>query len=196
MGTCRTIACTAIVKGLSLTPPTGTDKNPTCSMTNHCAFPTSECLCSCHLSAALTVPSPHPITATSSSTPFSIDIPAFTSVPCAPNASNIAAASMFTSLTPISSIPLSSTISNPSKKIALFELTIIYVPLAPLTINPTLPADYKDSKVFFRSLFRSSPYSTHKFHKFNPHWKCNYATWAHSLEHKYFCREVYCHYHM
>ena len=81
-------------------------------------------------------------------------------------------------------------------RVTLFKLAIIYVSLAPLPINPMLPTNYKDSKAFFHYLFCSSPYSTHKFHKFDPHWKCNYATWTHSLEHKCFCREVYCRYHM
>jgi len=74
-------------------------------------------------------------------------------------------------------------------------LAIIYVSLAPLPVNPVLPADYEDSKVFFQSLFRIAPFSTHKFHKFDPCWKRNYVTWPHSLEHHTFCKEEYCRYH-
>ena len=76
------------------------------------------------------------------------------------------------------------------------NLAIIYISLAPLPLNPVLPDDYQDSKKFFASLFRSYPYSTHKFHKYNTRWKRNYATWGHSLEHKYFCTKRYCRYHI
>src|SRR6266850_633741 len=43
------------------------------------------------------------------------------------------------------------------------NLAIIQISLAPLPTNPTLPADYKDSVQFFKSLFRSSSYSSHKY---------------------------------
>src|SRR6267142_6319296 len=75
------------------------------------------------------------------------------------------------------------------------NLAIIQIPLTPLPTKPILPADYQDSVKFFKSLFRSSSYSTHKFHKFDPRWKRNYATWSHALEHSHFCKEVYCRYH-
>src|SRR6267142_2400024 len=76
-----------------------------------------------------------------------------------------------------------------------FNLAIIYISLAPLPTNPILPADYQDSTKFFKSLFRLPPFLTHKFNEFDAHWKRNYATWSHSLEHSHFCKEAYCRYH-
>src|SRR6267142_167518 len=75
------------------------------------------------------------------------------------------------------------------------NLAIIYISLTPLPTNPTLPSDYQDSTKFFKSLFHSPPFSTHKFNKFDARWKQNYTTWGHSLEHSHFCKEVYCRYH-
>src|SRR6267142_986372 len=75
------------------------------------------------------------------------------------------------------------------------NLAIIQISLAPLPTKPILPAHYQDSVQFFKSLFRSSSYSTHKFHEFDPRWKQNYTTWGHALEHSHFCKEVYCRYH-
>src|SRR6267142_1566209 len=51
------------------------------------------------------------------------------------------------------------------------NLAIIQISLAPLPTKPILPAHYQDSVEFFKSLFRSSSYSTHKFHEFDPRWK-------------------------
>src|SRR6267142_842308 len=75
------------------------------------------------------------------------------------------------------------------------NLAIIHISLTPLPTNPILPADYQDSIQYFKSLFCSSSYSTHKFHEFDPRWKRNYTTWGHALEHSHFCKEAYCHYH-
>src|SRR6267142_1238896 len=75
------------------------------------------------------------------------------------------------------------------------NLTIIYISLAPLPTNPVLLPHYQHLKEFFQSLFCSYPYLTHKFHKYNISWKCNYATWSHSVKHQCFCKERYCHYH-
>src|SRR6267142_933482 len=75
------------------------------------------------------------------------------------------------------------------------NLAIIQIPLTPLPMKPILPADYQNSVKFFKSLFRSSSYLTHKFHEFDPRWKRNYATWSHTLEHSHFCKEAYCRYH-
>src|SRR6267142_1588452 len=78
--------------------------------------PTSICLCSCRLSTAHTVSSPPLVAANSSTTPsFFIPRTAFTSVPCAPRGSNIAAASTSTSPTHTSSIPPLSTASDLEK---------------------------------------------------------------------------------
>src|SRR6267142_2573387 len=60
------------------------------------------------------------------------------------------------------------------------NLAIIYISLAPLPTNPILPADYKDSTKYFKSLFHPPPFSTHKFNEFDANWKRNYATWGHS----------------
>src|SRR6267142_2146253 len=65
------------------------------------------------------------------------------------------------------------------------NLAIIQISLAPLPTKPTLPSNYQDSVQFFKSLFRSSSYSTHKFHEFDPRWKRNYTTWGHALEHSH-----------
>ena len=36
---------------------------------------------------------------------------------------------------------------------------------------------------------------THKFYEFNPQNKYYYVTFAHSLEHAYYCQESRCQYH-
>jgi hypothetical protein len=36
---------------------------------------------------------------------------------------------------------------------------------------------------------------THKFHEFDPKQKFYYVTFAHSLEHAYYCQESRCRYH-
>ena len=69
------------------------------------------------------------------------------------------------------------------------------LPLSPLLVEPTLPFNYMLSTEFFRSLFHLHPWSTHKFHKFNPRWKHHYATFEHSLLHWYFCEKECCVYH-
>ena len=51
------------------------------------------------------------------------------------------------------------------------------------------------STEFFRSLFRLHPWSTNKFHEFNPCWRRHYATFQHSLLHWYCCEEEWCIYH-
>src|SRR5882672_4299339 len=56
------------------------------------------------------------------------------------------------------------------------NLAIIHISLAPLPTNPILPTEYQDSVQYFKSLFHSSSYSTHKFHEFDPRWKRNYTT--------------------
>ena len=58
-----------------------------------------------------------------------------------------------------------------------------------------LPIDYTPSTEFFQSLFRLHPWSTNKFHEFNPRWKRHYATFQHSLLHWYYCEEERCIYH-
>src|SRR6267142_4087330 len=75
------------------------------------------------------------------------------------------------------------------------NLAIIQISLAPLPTKPILPDNYQNSVQFFKSLFRSPSYSTHKFHEFDPRWKRNYTTWGHALEHSHFCKEAYCRYH-
>src|SRR6266850_4167209 len=62
-------------------------------------------------------------------------------------------------------------LTDPTTKLSPFphyhiqssKLAIIYVSLALLPTNPVLPVNYQNLKVFFRSLFRSYPYLTHKF---------------------------------
>ena len=75
------------------------------------------------------------------------------------------------------------------------NLAIIQISLAPLPTDPILPPDYQDSTDFFKTLFHSPPFSTHKFNEFDARWKRNYATWGHSLKHSHFCKEAYCRYH-
>jgi hypothetical protein len=57
------------------------------------------------------------------------------------------------------------------------------------------PPTTSTSLDFFRSLFRSYPYTTHKFYEFNPKQKFYYVTFAHSLEHGYYCQESRCRFH-
>src|SRR6267142_542840 len=80
------------------------------------SLPTSECLRSYRLSTAHTASSRPPVTANSSTT-HSSSTPriASTSAPCAPRGSDIVAASTFTSLTRMSSIPPSSIASDPEQ---------------------------------------------------------------------------------
>src|SRR6266850_3023832 len=51
------------------------------------------------------------------------------------------------------------------------NLAIIYISLTPLPTNPNPPPGYKDSTQYFKSLFRSALFSTHKFNEFNARWK-------------------------
>ena len=71
----------------------------------------------------------------------------------------------------------------------------IPLPLSPLPSEYAVPIDYTPSTEFFRSLFRLHPWSTNKFHEFNPHWKHHYVTFQHSLLHWYYCEEERCIYH-
>ena len=57
------------------------------------------------------------------------------------------------------------------------------------------PPTTSTSLDFFRSLFRSYPYTTHKFYEFNPQNKFYYVTFTHSLKHAYYCQESRCRYH-
>src|SRR6267142_2766048 len=47
---------------------------------------------------------------------------------------------------------------------------------------------------FFESLFHPSPYTSHKFHSFQPGAQ-THITHIHSLQHSFFCHKNYCHYH-